>query len=109
MPELDARAAAAGVALSIVVAVLGLFLGFTQIFEFLGAGAGGYVAARMAGRDGLFHGAMVGVVDVVILAIIATASSASRPDVVVDTLATIVSDVLILALASVGGRLATRS
>jgi hypothetical protein len=109
MPDLDARAVAAGVLLSVLVAVLGFFLGFPPIFELLGAAAGGYAAGRMAGRDGLFHGAAVGAIDVVALAILTTASAANVPDVVVDTVATIVSDVLLLALAAVGGRLAARS
>jgi hypothetical protein len=109
MPDLDARAVAAGVLLSVLVAVLGFFLGFPPIFELIGAVAGGYAAGRMAGRDGLFHGAAVGAVDVVALALLPSASTANVPDVVGDTVAAIVSDVLLLVLAAAGGWLATRS
>ena len=75
----------------------------------IGALGGRYLGGRMAGRDGLFHGAVVGAIDVVALAILTTAASANVSNVVVDTVATIVSDVLVLALATMGGRLATRS
>jgi hypothetical protein len=109
MPKLDVRATAAGVALSVVVAGLGFFLGFPPIGVWVGALAGGYVGGRAAGRDGLFHGAVVGAIGVVALAILTTAASATVSNVVVDTVATIVSDVLVLALATIGGRLATRS
>ena len=109
VPELDARAAAAGLALSVLVATGAYFLGFAAIGAWAGALAGGYVGGRMAGRDGLFHGAVVGAADVVVLAIVSTAGSATASNVVVDTAATILSDALLLVLASIGGRLATRS
>ena len=109
MPKLDVRATTTGVALSVVGAALGFFLGFPAIGVWIGALAGGYLGGRMAGRDGLFHGAVVGAIDVVALAILTTAASANVSNVVVDTVATIVSDVLVLALATMGGRLATRS
>ncbi len=109
MPTLDARAAVSGFALSILVAVLGFFLGFPPIGIGIGALAGGYAAGRMARRDGLFHGAVVGAIDVVALAILTTIGTAAVPNVVIDTVATILSDALLLALAAVGGWLATRS
>jgi hypothetical protein len=109
MPKLDMRATAAGVALSIVVAILGFFFGFPPIGELIGAGAGGYLAGRIAGRDGLFHGGAVGIVDVVGVAIVTAAGSASVPNVVIDTAATVLTDALLLGLAALGGWLATRS
>ena len=63
----------------------------------------------MAGRDGLFHGAIVGALEVVALAIVTTAASTAVANVVVDTVATIVSDALLLGLAALGGWVATRS
>jgi hypothetical protein len=109
MPSVDWRAAVAGLSLSIVVAVGGLFLGFPAIGAWIGALSGGYLGGRMAGRDGLFCGAIVGALDVVALAIATTAASAAASNVVVDTVATIVSDLLLLGLAALGGWLATRS
>jgi hypothetical protein len=109
MPALDAPAAAAGLALSVVVAALGFFLGFPAIGELIGGGAGGYLAGRIAGRDGLFHGGAVGAMDIIALALVTTAGSSSLPNVVVDTVATLLSDVLVLAVAALGGWIATRS
>lgn len=109
MPKLDGRAVVAGASLSVLVAAAGLFLGFPAIGVWAGALAGGYLGGRMAGRDGLFHGAAVGAIDVIALAIVSTATSADASNVVVDTAATIVSDVLLLVLAAIGGRLAARS
>jgi hypothetical protein len=109
MPKLDMRATAAGVALSIVVAILGFFFGFPPIGELIGAGVGGYLAGRTAGRDGLFHGGAVGIVDVIGVAIVTAAGSASVPNVVIDTAATVLTDALLLGLAALGGWLATRS
>jgi hypothetical protein len=109
MPKLDVGAATGGALLSGLVAVLGFFLGFPPIGELIGAGVGGYLAGRMAGRDGLFHGGAVGVIDVIGLAIFTAVGSATAPNVVVDTVATLLSDGLLLALAALGGRLANRS
>ena len=109
MPKLDVRATAAGVALSVMVAILGFFFGFPPVGELIGAGAGGYLAGRMAARDGLFHGGAVGVIDVVGLAIVTAAGSASVPNVVIDTAATLLTDALLLGLAALGGWVATRS
>ena len=109
MPTLDARAAVAGVALSVLVAGAGFFLGVPAIGVWIGALGGGYLGGRMAGRDGLLHGSVVGAADVIALAIVSTAGSAAASNVVVDTAATILSDALLLVLAAIGGRLATRS
>lgn len=109
MPKLDVRAAVAGLSLSIVVAIVGLFLGFPPIGGLLGAALGGYVAGRMAGRDGLFHGAVVGVLAVVALAIATSAASTAAANVVVDTAATLISDAVLLLFATAGGWVATRS
>ncbi|HEY8732479.1 MAG TPA: hypothetical protein VIN69_10970 [Candidatus Limnocylindria bacterium] len=109
LPAVDVRAAVAGCSLSIVVAMAGGFLGFSGISALAGALAGGYAAGRMAGRDGLFHGAVVGALEVIALAIVTSAASANVPNVVVDTVATLFSDALVLGLASLGGWLATRS
>lgn len=108
-PRVDRRATIAGLALSIMVAAIGLFLGFPAIGAWIGAVGGGYVGGRMAGRDGLFHGAIVGALEVVGLAIVTTAASTAAANIVVDTVATIVSDALLLGLAALGGWLATRS
>jgi len=109
MPKLDMRATAAGVALSIVVAIFGFFFGFPAIGEVIGAGAGGYLAGRIAGRDGLFHGGAVGIANVIGVAIVTAAGSASVPNLVIDTAATLLTDALLLGLAALGGWLATRS
>ena len=108
-PSVDRRATIAGLSLSIMVAAIALFLGFPGIGAWIGAFVGGYVGGRMAGRDGLFHGAIVGALEVVALAIVTTAASTAVANVVVDTVATIVSDALLLGLATLGGWLATRS
>jgi uncharacterized membrane protein AbrB (regulator of aidB expression) len=109
MPELDARAVAAGLALSVVVAVGGLFLGFPAIAALCGVAAGGYVAGRMSGRDGLFHGAIVGALAIVLTSIAVSAGNASASNILVDTLSIVVSDVLMLLFGSAGGWLSTRS
>ena len=109
MPEVDPRAAGSGIALTILVAMGGSFLGFAPIFSLLGVAAGGYVAGRMAGRDGLFHGAVVGVLAIIAASIAASAGNATVSNVLVDTLTIVVSDVLLLLFASAGGWLATRS
>ena len=67
MPELDARALAAGLSLSILVAILAILLGFPAIGALVGVAAGGYTSGRMAGRDGLYHGAVVGVLAIVVV------------------------------------------
>ena len=109
MPELDARAVAAGVALSVVVAVGALFLGFPAIGALCGVAAGGYVAGRMSGRDGLFHGAIVGALAIVLTSIAVSAGNAPASNILADTLSIIVSDVLMLLFGSAGGWLSTRS
>ena len=109
MPELDARAVAAGAALSIMVAILAIFLSFPAIGALAGVAMGGYVAGRMAGRDGLYHGAIVGMLAIVAASIAASAGNASVTNVLADTLSIVVSDVLILSLSSAGGWLSTRS
>ena len=109
MPELDARATAAGMALTILVAIALVGFGFPAIFSLLGVGAGGYVAGRMAGRDGLFHGAAIGVLSIIVASIAASAGNSNVTDVLVDTLTIVVSDVLLLLVSSAGGWLATRS
>ena len=109
MPEVDARAAAAGIALTIVVAIALMIGGFPPIYALLGVVAGGYTAGRMAGRDGLFHGALVGVLSIIAASIAASAGNETVSNVLIDTLTIVVSDVLLLLSASVGGWLATRS
>ncbi|HEY8807550.1 MAG TPA: YrzE family protein [Candidatus Limnocylindria bacterium] len=109
MPELDARALASGLALSVVVAILTFFLGFPGIGALLGIAAGGYVAGRMAGHHGLYHGAMVGVLAIVLTSIAASAGNANVSNILVDTLSIVVSDVLMLLCGSAGGWLSTRT
>ena len=109
MPELDARAVAAGLALSVLVAIGGLFLGFPVIGALGGIAAGGYVAGRMAGRDGPYHGAMVGVLAIVLASIAASAGNSNVSNILVDTATIVVSDVLMLLSGSAGGWLSTRS
>ena len=109
MPELDARAVATGLALSILVAILSIFLGFPAIGALAGVAIGGYVAGRAARRDGLYHGAIVGMLAIIAASIAASAGNASVTNVLADTLSIIVSDVLILAFSSLGGWLSTRS
>ena len=109
MPEVDARAAAAGIALTIVVAVALTTVGFPPIYVLFGVVAGGYAAGRMAGRDGLFHGALVGVLSIIAASIAASAGNETVSNVLIDTLTIVISDVLLLLSASAGGWLATRS
>jgi hypothetical protein len=109
LPEVDPIAAASGVALSVLVAVAGSFLGFPAIAGLAGVAAGGYLAARLARRDGLFHGAVVGVIAIILASVAASAGNTAVSNVLADTVTIIVSDVLVLGFASVGGWLATRS
>ena len=109
MPELDVRALASGLALSVVVAIAGLLLGFPAIGALVGVAAGGYVAGRLAGHHGLYHGAMVGALAIVLASIAASAGNANVSNVLVDTLSIIVSDVLLLLGGSAGGWLSTRT
>jgi len=109
VPQLDPTATAFGIALSIMVALAGVFLGFPAIAGLCGGFAGGYLAGRLARRDGLFHGAIVGALTIVGASIAASAGNATVTNILVDTLSIVVSDVLLLGLSSFGGWLATRS
>jgi hypothetical protein len=109
VPEVDPVATASGLALSVLVAVAGVFLGFPAIAALVGVFAGGYVAGRLARRDGLFHGAMVGVLAIILASFAASAGNDNVTNILVDTATIVVSDVLLLAFASAGGWLATRS
>ena len=109
MPELDARAAAAGIALTILVAILLAIAGFPPVYTLLAVWGGGFLAGRMAGRDGLFHGAVVGVLAIIAASIAASAGNATVSNALADTLTIVVSDVLLLLSASAGGWVATRS
>jgi hypothetical protein len=109
MPEVDPAAAAAGLALSVLVAVVGVLLGFPAIGAVVGIVAGGYLAGRIARRDGLFHGAVVGVLAIILTSIAASAGNPNVSNILVDTATIIVSDVLLLLFASAGGWLSTRS
>ncbi len=62
-----------------------------------------------ARRDGLFHGAIIGALTIVVVSIAASAGNAQVTNLLADTLSIIVSDVLLLGLSSLGGWLATRS
>ncbi len=109
LPELDARAVAAGIALTILVAVGAAILGFPPISSLIGVAAGAYVAGRMAGRDGLVHGAAIGVLSIIVASIAASAGNSNVTNVLADTLTIIVSDVLLLSVSSASGWLATRT
>jgi uncharacterized membrane protein AbrB (regulator of aidB expression) len=109
MPELDARAVAIGLALSILVAIVAIFLGFPAIGGLAGVALGGYTAGRVARRDGLYHGAIVGILAIIAASIAASAGTASVTNVLADTLSIVVSDVLLLSFSSAAGWLSTRS
>jgi len=109
VPELDPTATASGLALSIVVAIGGVLLGFPAIAGLAGVLAGGYLAGRLARRDGLLHGAINGALTIVVASIAASAGNAQVANIIADTLSIVVSDVLLLGLSSFGGWLATRS
>jgi uncharacterized membrane protein AbrB (regulator of aidB expression) len=109
VPEVDPVATASGLALSIVVAIAGVFLGFPAIPGLCGVAAGGYVAGRVARRDGLFHGAIVAALAIVLISAAASAGNANVSNILADTLSIVVSDVLLLLFGSAGGWLATRS
>jgi hypothetical protein len=109
MPEVDARAVASGIALTILVAAVVISLGFPPISSLLGVAAGGYVAGRMAGRDGLFHGAVIGALSIIVASVLASAGQETVTNLLADTLTIVVSDVVLLLSSSVGGWLATRS
>lgn len=108
VPTLDTVATAAGVALSIVVAIGGLLFGFPAIATLCGVAAGGYLAGRMARRDGLFHGLIVAALTIVAVDIVASAGQQTVNDILADTLTIVVSDVLLLLLGCAGGWLSTR-
>ena len=103
------RAVIAGLALSVVVAILAIFLGFPAIGALAGVAAGGYAAGRMAGRDGLYHGAIVGMLAIIVASIAASAGNETVSSALADTLTIVVSDVLFLLSSSAGGWIATRS
>ena len=109
VPELDPTATASGLALSIVVAIAVILLGFPAIAALVGVFAGAYLAGRVARRDGLFHGAIVGALTIVVASIAASAGNTQVTNILADTLSIVVSDVLLLGLSSFGGWLATRS
>ena len=109
MPEVDPAAAAAGLALSVLVAVCGVLLGYPAISGIVGVAAGGYLAGRIARRDGLFHGAVIGVLAILLTSIAASAGNENVSNIFVDTVAIVVSDLVLLLSGSAGGWLSTRS
>jgi hypothetical protein len=109
MPDVDPAAAAAGLAVSILVAVTGVLLGYPAISAISGVTAGGYLAGRIARRDGLFHGAVVGIVAIILTSVLSSAGNENVSNILVDTVTIVVSDVLLLLSASAGGWLSTRS
>ena len=109
MPDVDPAAAAAGLALSVLVSVGGVLLGYPAISAIVGVALGGYLAGRVARRDGLFHGAVVGILAILLTSIAASAGNENVSNILVDTVTIIVSDVVLLLAGSVGGSLSTRS
>ena len=109
MPDVDPPAAAAGLALSVVVAVIGVLLGYPVVSGIVGVAAGGYLAGRVARRDGLFHGAIVGILAIILTSVAASAGNENVSNIFIDTVSIVVSDVVLLLSASSGGWLSTRS
>jgi hypothetical protein len=109
MPEVDPAAAAAGLALSVLVAVGGVLLGYPAISAIAGVAAGGYLAGRIAHRDGVLHGAVVGILAIILTSVLSSAGNENVSNIFVDTATIVVSDVVLLLSASVGGWLSTRS
>ncbi len=73
-----------------------------------GIGLGGFVAGKWADSAGLYHGAMVGAGWVLLSAIGVAPSPGYSTDLLTDTAAVIVLDVLTLCVASAGGWIARR-
>ena len=73
----------------------------------VGVGAGGFVAARLAGHHGLLQGAVTATAFVVAAALLDTV--AAVPLLPGDTVLLVVLDTLHLAAGAAGGWLATRS
>ena len=83
--------------------------GLSLIAPMIGCAAGGFVAGKQAKHDGLYHGAFVGSGWIAFEAfgLVPTVVGAGDGGVT-ETLTIIVVDVTLLAIASLGGLLATR-
>jgi len=79
------------------------------LFTVLAVAAGGALAGRIAGAAGLFQGAVMAVLFILLQGAIASLGSATAVDLVTDTAATVGRDALLLVAGAAGGWLATRS
>lgn len=96
----------AGTAVALIVAIVMRALlpplaGFAATM--IGIALGGFVAGKWAENAGLYHGAAVGVAWIVLEAVGVLPSPSYSSEVIVDTATVIVIDVVILAVASLGG------
>ncbi len=71
---------------------------------FLGIGAGGYLAGKLAKTAGAYHGLLVGL-GWIALEIVGLAPAGPDTDALADTVTTIASDMLLLGSACAGGYL----
>ncbi len=99
----------AGILLAFAVSAFARAAGapaFGVAATFLGIGAGGYLAGKLAKTAGAYHGLLVGIgwIAVEILGL-APGSSGPDADALAETVTTIASDVLVLGAAFAGGYL----
>jgi hypothetical protein len=69
----------------------------------IGIGIGGYIAAKWANSQGIYHGAMVGVGWIVLEGLGAVPSVSYSPDVLTDTVIVFATDALVLLAGTFGG------
>jgi hypothetical protein len=106
MPTLRWPAVLAGVALAVAVALLGgavlppILAALASVF---GLAVSGLLAGKLAIAGRAYHGALVGAGYVVCEAIGILPSAVSFADPLSDTVALIVSDALLIAVAALGG------
>jgi hypothetical protein len=109
LPPLRGRAVLAGLAVAVVIALVGRSLlapipGLAATI--LGIGLGGFVAGKWADSAGLYHGALVGVgsIGLEILGAIPYVSYSTEP--LADTAIVIAIDVFTMLAGAIGGWLA---
>jgi hypothetical protein len=106
MPPLNWRAIVAGVALAVVLTLLGSAVLPpipAAVASILGLFVSGLLAGKVASVARVYHGAIVGAGYVICEALGVVPAGSYLGEVVADTVAVILSDALRIAVAAVGG------
>lgn len=109
VPTLHWRAVLAGLAVAVVISLIGRPLLAPipgLVATIIGVGLGGFVAGKWASAGGLYHGTFVGMGWIALEAFGAIPTASYASDVLSDTLIVIAIDVVLLLAGAIGGALA---